>query len=335
MKEHNIQPIDIVITWVDGSDKEWLKEKQHYNSNIDIDDSAARYRDYGTLIYVLRSIEKFAPWVRKVFLVTNGQIPSWLNLQNSKIRLVKHSDFIPSEYLPTFSSHPIEWNLNKIDELSENFIYFNDDMLLASAVKPSDFFKNDLPCDTLGLGIVRPVEFFSSIPFNNMMVVNKHFNFKEVCKQNKKKFFNLKYGKRMVKNIILSTQNVFYGMYDPHVALPLKKTYFDLLWQQEYDLINETCKNKFRSKNDISPWLVRYWQLLTGNFEPRSAKFSAYFRMDEFIQNPKTVNILKKAKYKAICINDVGLDNQDFVSIQEKFKAIMDTILGEKSSFEK
>ena len=215
--------IDVVITWVDGLDKEWLKEKQKYNPSIDVDESAARYRDYGTLKYVLRSIEKFAPWVRNVFLVTNGQIPSWLNAEHPKLCLVKHSDYMPKEYLPTFSSHPIEWCLHRIDGLSENFIYFNDDMLLASPVEPKDFFKNNLPRDILGLGITSPISFFSSIPFNNMLFLNRHFSIKKVFKSNISKFLNLKYGKWTIFNLLFATRKCIYGMYNHHIALDLKK----------------------------------------------------------------------------------------------------------------
>ena len=144
MRDLIVQPLDFVITWVDGADVNWLKEKQKYRFDIDIDNSIARYRDFGTLKYVLRSIDKFAPWVRNVFLVTNGQVPEWITFDNPKLKLIKHSDFIPHEYLPTFNSNAIEWNLHKIEGLSENFVYFNDDVILTDYVQPSDFFKNSI-----------------------------------------------------------------------------------------------------------------------------------------------------------------------------------------------
>ena len=327
--------IDVVITWVDGLDKEWLKEKQKYNPSIDVDESAARYRDYGTLKYVLRSIEKFAPWVRNVFLVTNGQIPSWLNAEHPKLCLVKHSDYMPKEYLPTFSSHPIEWCLHRIDGLSENFIYFNDDMLLASPVEPKDFFKNNLPRDILGLGITSPISFFSSIPFNNMLFLNRHFSIKKVFKSNISKFLNLKYGKWTIFNLLFATRKCIYGMYNPHIALALKKSYFDFLWELDPILLDETCKNKFRSKTDVSIWLVRYWQLLTGNFEPRSINFGHYFDLHHFLNDPKSIKAVQRGKYKCICLNDTNAEGFDFFNEQQKLIEIMDGFLGEKSLFEK
>lgn len=334
-KNEKMNNIDFVITWVDGSDVEWLKEKKKYNSNIDIDDSVARYRDFGSLKYVLRSIEKFAPWVRNIFLVTNGQVPSWLVLEHKKLKIVKHSDFIPLEYLPTFSSHPIEWNFHRIAELSEKFVYFNDDTILTAPVKPTDFFKDDLPRDSFGLGIVRPVEYFSHIPFNNMLVLNKHFDFKETIKKNRRKFFNIKYRVRSLKSIILSRQNVFYGLYDPHVVISFKKSYFELLWKEEYSLIDETCKNKFRSKNDVSLWLVRYWQLLSGDFLPRSNKFGRFYTILDFIQNKNVKKDLLKGKSKVICVNDTNDDLIELEKAKEIFENNMNVILGDKSSFEK
>ena len=70
--------------------------------------------------------------------------PSWLNVANEKIVVVKHEDFIPKEYLPTFNSHTIELNLHRIKGLSEYFIYFNDDTFILDKLQEKDFFKNGL-----------------------------------------------------------------------------------------------------------------------------------------------------------------------------------------------
>lgn len=327
-------PIDFVITWVDGSDITWLEEKKKYNNNFDVDDSLVRYRDFGTLKYLLRSIDKFAPWVRNIFLVTNGQVPDWLSLENTKLKLVKHSNFIPEEYLPTFSSHPIEWHLHRIDGLSENFVYFNDDMIITNHVKPSDFFENDLPCDAFGLGMVRPTEYFSHIPFNSMLVLNSHFNLRETLSKHRSKFFNLKYGVRLLKTCILSMQNIFYGMYDPHIAISFKKSCFDLVWKEEPALIDSTCRNKFRSKDDVSIWLVRYWQLLTGQFHPRSNRFGRFYIVHDFVKIKDINKKLVGGKTKIICVNDNEKTDLNFETEREKFESIMDVFLGEKCQYE-
>ncbi|KAH9260901.1 hypothetical protein BASA82_001084, partial [Batrachochytrium salamandrivorans] len=99
-----------------------------------------RFKDHGELKYSLRSLEKFAPWVNRVFLVTNGQIPDWLN--TSRVTVIPHDDFFPPADLPTFSSPAIEANLFRIKKLSNRFLYFNDDMFLASPVTLEDFVAN-------------------------------------------------------------------------------------------------------------------------------------------------------------------------------------------------
>ena len=98
------EKIDIVVLWVDGSDPEFIREKQAVTGKVaDLDqeiDGEQRYRDYGILNYWFRMIEKHAPWVNNVYLITNGQKPDWLNLDHPKLKLVTHKEFMPNEYLP-------------------------------------------------------------------------------------------------------------------------------------------------------------------------------------------------------------------------------------------
>ena len=123
--------IDFVMTWVDNNDPEWQISYNQYKSNNNKQDvGIVRYRDWENLKYWFRGIEKFAPWVNKVHLVTCGHKPSWLNVQAEKLNFITHSDYIPKEYLPVFSSHPIEIHLHRIPGLSDRFVYFNDDIFL-------------------------------------------------------------------------------------------------------------------------------------------------------------------------------------------------------------
>lgn len=145
------EEIDFVVAWVDGNDPAWQEERSRYTQNVERqkwNDSPVRYRDWGLLKYWFRGVEKFAPWVRYIYFVTWGHVPSWLNERNPKLKIIRHDEFIPREYLPTFSSHTIELNLHRIPGLSEQFVYFNDDMYLTKSVSPEVFFKNGIPCDT-------------------------------------------------------------------------------------------------------------------------------------------------------------------------------------------
>ena len=93
------EEIDFVITWVDGGDKAWQREKACYDPAAGTDDGEERYRDWDLLKYWFRGVEKYAPWVRKIHFLTWGHIPEWLDTSNKKIHIVNHKDYIPKEYL--------------------------------------------------------------------------------------------------------------------------------------------------------------------------------------------------------------------------------------------
>ncbi|NXP97329.1 GNPTA phosphotransferase, partial [Vidua macroura] len=112
-------------------------------SKQDEDVSASRFEDNEELRYSLRSIEKHAPWVRHIFIVTNGQIPSWLNLDNPRITIVTHQEIFQNvSHLPTFSSPAIESHIHRISGLSQKFIYLNDDVMFGKDVWPDDFYSH-------------------------------------------------------------------------------------------------------------------------------------------------------------------------------------------------
>ncbi|KAL6116726.1 gnptab [Pungitius sinensis] len=112
-------------------------------SKQDEDVSASRFEDNEELRYSLRSVERHAPWVRHIFIVTNGQIPSWLNLDNPRVTVVPHQDiFLNSSHLPTFSSPSIETHIHRIPGLSQKFIYLNDDVMFGKDVWPDDFYSH-------------------------------------------------------------------------------------------------------------------------------------------------------------------------------------------------
>ena len=151
-------PIDLVFTWVNGSDPDLIRQMSFYQPNT-TKISANRYVDWGGLKYSLRSVEKYANWVRNIYIVTNGQVPNWLNLNNSRVRLITHEQIFPNKsHLPSFCSHAIESHLHRINGLSNVFIYMNDDFLLTAPVCPRDFFtaKNGYK-----IRLCCPIEVFS------------------------------------------------------------------------------------------------------------------------------------------------------------------------------
>ena len=205
-----MEKIDFIITWVDGNDPVWRLEKAKYETQIKGDSRESRYREWETLRYWFRSIEVNAPWVNKVFFVTCGHLPQWLNTDCSKLVVIKHSDYIPEQYLPTFSSRAIDMNFHRIKQLSEHFVYFNDDMFLIAPTKPEDFFKKGLPCDTAVLNAItisakgrtgEPLgkdEIYTPAVYN-MALINRYFNKRKSINSNLIKWLNVGYGIDLIK----------------------------------------------------------------------------------------------------------------------------------------
>jgi len=325
--------IDFVLLWVDGSDRDWHLEKSKYIPGYDADVSAVRYRDWDNLQYWFRGVEKYAPWVNRVHFVTCGHYPKWLNLSHPKLNFVKHSDYMLQEYLPTFNSNAIELSFHKIKNLSEKFVLFNDDMFIINKVKESDFFKNNLPCDLAILHNIAPMVPFSYNDFNNMYVINKHFKKRTVIKNNPLKWFNIVYGKDCFNNILLLPWKNFAGILSPHLPFPHLKKTFQEVWKIEGELLDKTSRSRFRSKEDVSHWLFRYWRLMKGEFHPAPRIGKKFGISGDEKNNALIYNAIKKQKYRVVCVNDEE-ENIDFESEKRKLKEAFEHIFPEKSSFE-
>lgn len=331
MNDANV--IDFVMPWVDGLDPIWRSKKEQYTGvksqegNTDV-----RFRDWDALKYWFRGVEKFAPWVRNVYFITDGQKPEWLNTDHPKLKWVKHADYIPAEYLPTFSSHPIEWNLHRIDGLSEQFVYFNDDVFLIKDTVPEDFFKDGLPCDLPNLGPLYPNGFFSHILFNNIELLNRHFSLKESIRKNPGKWISGQSLSGLFKLALYGRRDWIPNSNNWHIhASYLKKTY-EALWECEGEMIRNTCRNKLRSKEDVSAYCVRDFQLLSGEFYPQRP-IGKMFTTAEMSHSNEAINYLVKQKGKVICLNDT----EGELNFDEHRRMILDAferLLPEKSSFE-
>jgi len=139
-----LYPVDLVYTWVDGSDENWKKEKIYWQKKLNKNDpyaaSEARSRDREELLHSLRSVDEYLPWVRKIYIVTDRQIPKWLDTSNPKIEIIDHSQIFPKDALPVFNSIAIENVMVNIPNLSEHFIYSNDDCFVNKPLEKSFFF---------------------------------------------------------------------------------------------------------------------------------------------------------------------------------------------------
>lgn len=327
--------IDFVITWVDMNDPKWQNKFSQYSSNKNNSKngvSKARFRDNGFLKYWFRGIDKFAPWVRKIHFVTDGQKPEWLDANNPKINLVNHADFIPGQFLPTYNSVVIERYMYRIPGLAEHFVYFNDDFYIINHVAQERFFRNGLPCD-IAVFDYNPSwsQWYVRIK-NNIRIINRHFDKKEVMARDHDKWFDKSYGSKLRWNYLLKFYNKFITIRTPHNAQPYLKSTFEEVWAAEAEELTKTSANRFRALTDYTPELFRLWQICKGNFVPYNTyKDTKMFPL--MIRAKQAVKAIRNQSYTLICLNDnVHIRNYDVVmqNIDDAFRGI----LPDKSSFE-
>lgn len=330
--------IDIVILWVDGSDPAWLEEKRKYAPPAAKDsNSVNRYRDWGLLPYIFRSIDTFMPWVRKVHFVTWGHVPAFLDLSAPKLHVVKHTDFIPAEYLPTFSSHTIEMNIHRIPDLAEHFIYFNDDMFLLRPMEPERFFRSGLPC-TYGREVPwafrGDVGVWEHAVANDLGVINRHFSKKEAVRHHGAKFYSKCYGwKNNLRTLVLNTlfPDHFTGFQNLHAPAAYRKQTFEEVWTAEPELLHSTCRDRFRTAANVNQWVCLWWQVASGNFEPAIVDNVVSSVTEENLED--MCRIIEGQTHDFVCINDPEAD-VDVEALSARLKKAFETILPGKSSFE-
>lgn len=314
---------------------EWQTEFAKYagnKNNTKNGISDARFRDYGFLKYWFRGIEQFAPWVRKIHFVTTGQVPEWLDVDNPRIHLVRHEDFIPQEFLPTFNSVVIERYMYRIEGLAEHFVYFNDDFYIINHISVDRFFLNGLPRD-IAVFQYNPSwsQWYVRIK-NNIRIINQHFNKKDVMARHHDKWFHPSYSSKAIWNHLLRPYGKFITLRTPHNAQPYLKSTFEEVWSVAEKELTETSVNKFRALNDYTPELFRTWQICKGNFEPYNT-YSDTKMFPLFIRSKQAVKAIRQQSYRLVCLNDhknIKNYNQVMTDLQQAFEQI----LPEKSSFE-
>ncbi len=330
------EKIDFVITWVNGNDLKWQIEKRKYEKQAGFanDNRNVRYRDFDLLRYWFRAVETNASWVRKIHFVTWGHIPEWLNTTNPKINIVKHSDFMPKKYLPTFSSTAIEMNMHRIKGLSENFVYFNDDMFVLNKTKPTVFFKKGLPCDTAIADMIVPSgnDAFTHRLVNNSNIINKYYKKNNVIKKNPFKWFNYKYGVLQIFTICTLGNRNFSSIRSFHLPASLTKKTFKFLWRNEKPTMENTSIQKFRNITSVNPWLIQGLQMASGKFSPRNPKIGKFITLDDDTAQAK--KLIEKSKYKLICLND-SAEITDFDKVKKEISNSLEKKFPNKSSFEK
>lgn len=333
--------IDFVIAWVDGRDPDWQKRKAQFTGDDLSDDQEERYREWDLLRYWFRAVEAFAPWVNAVHFICDQEPPAWLNTAHPKLRIVRHEDYLPENYRPAFSSHPIELNLHRIKGLSEQFVYFNDDMYLLSPVTPDFFFEKNLPKDSALLNPVPTTDLYSqetknrifTIPLNNAEYLNRNYSFKACVKAHPGKWINLKYGKSMVRNLLLLAWPRFVGFDEPHNPQAFLKSSYEKAWQQYGDILDATSRHPLRNDRDVNHWLIREQQLAEGAFLPRSPKSGRTFDLDR--EGEAAARAIENQTSKLLCLNDGDMTKEQFEKTKGLLQRAFQRILPTPSQFEK
>jgi hypothetical protein len=316
-------------------DPKWKEEFVRYAGKIDNSKnevSEARFRDYGFLKYWFRGVEKFAPWVRKIHFITCGQKPEWLNADNPKLRLVNHEDYIPGQFLPCFNSNVLEYYLHKIPGLSERFVYFNDDFFITNSVTPDRFFKNGLPCDIAAFRLNTGLSQWAKMLKNNLAIINKRFNKKEVMSRFHDKWFNEIYGKKARLNTLLKPYGKFTTLVTPHNAQPFLKPVFEEIWAAAEKELTEASAHRFRLTSDLTPELFRMWQICRGDFEP----YNTYSNTKMFpliLKSKQAIAAVRNQTYKLVCLND-NVHIRNYGQVMKSIQDAFESILPQKSSFE-
>lgn len=309
--------IDLVVPYVNPNDPNWIKLHNKY-SNCKGDNSKQRTRDLNIFKYFFRSVSKNCSFIRKIHLIIQSpsQIPNWLNTNNEKLHIVYHKDYIPEKFLPTFNTFVIEGLLHLIPDLSENFIYCNDDFFFTNKCVETDFFQNDLPVDNNKL-----TKYLTCNPEHDKIYKGKSFCFfQHVLKTNQK-----------IEKIITGKCPIYYNF---HVALPFKKSLIKNIWDNYEKLLSDALvDSKFRREHNFNAWLFRYIQLDKGLYV-NSDLVKTAFSYKELGHNSMKEVMNDFLTKKLVCLNDMINDRNEAI-IREQINKIMTAKFPNKCEFEK
>lgn len=292
--------MDIVITYVDGNDPVW---KQDYEKYTNVPIMQKRFRDWGTLKYLLRGIEVNMPFIRNVYLVVShpSQVPQWVD--QTQLKIVLHSDIIPEEYLPTFNCNPIEMHLHRIEGLDEEYLYFNDDLYPLAPCRPEDFFRN-------GKGVLG---------------FSRHFlasgMYKKICRNSDTH-----------ARKALGLKPSFCFVRPQHTCTPMFKSECEQLYSiLEQDIL--ASLTRVRTSGNLNQYLFLDYQLYKGRMVNEKISNKHYSvavaspeKLKSFILSP-TRNLM--------CVNDVHLSEERYMKLRSAMIEAFELKFPQKSRFEK
>jgi glycosyltransferase involved in cell wall biosynthesis len=240
-------PVDVVVTWVDGNDPAWDRARRERLAGVTgtattrESSGRARFVSRDELRHCLRSVHLFAPWVRRIHLVTAGQVPEWLDASHPQVSVVDHTQILPADALPTFNSHAIEAALHHVPDLAEHFVYLNDDFFLGRPLGPETFFTPAglaavwLSPSTVGLDETPDAAPYLKAAWNNRRLLQAAFG-------------------------AVVTDNL------AHAPYPHRRSVLEEIERRFPDEVAATVRSPFRSDTDLSMLssFAQHYGLLTG-----------------------------------------------------------------------
>jgi len=309
--------VDLVYTWVNSSDPEWLKTRQArqtaassapWDANTEF-----RFRSHDEIRYSLRSVNDYARWVRKIYIVTCcGQKMSWLRPDADGLTIVDHSEIIPADKLsnsPTYNSNAIEAWVHKIPGLSEHFLLMNDDFMFGANVQKSDFF------DDVGKPRIAFQDDWRVISKPDRETGDAYI----WANYNSGKLLDKSFGKEKRRKIL-------------HQAYPCTKSLYTRAHALFGDALTKTTKNTFRDHSDVISFFLASW---TGIYENKAHKLPSdqypshkYIKLTDKIGDNKqdlTGVLSRPGETKLVCVGD---HMESPAAVSDTTPALTDFFLG-------
>ena len=302
-----MKPIDIIVPYVNPWDPEWLKTTAKYGISVVYN----RVRDLGTLRYFFRGVETNMPWIHNVYLVlqSESQIPSWLNVNHPKLKIVYHRDYIPKKFLPTCNSSVIEMFFYKIKGLTQNFIIANDDMVAIRPLEPTDFFRD-------GKVVVGPVERTEFWRSDTNGIFMKSI---ERCSE-LAGLFTKKHNRPYYRS---------YHLFYPHI-----KSMHKACWTRyKRELLKALSHSRVRQKTNVCQTLFYFIYMELGLYECDHNYKSGLIRADDGSNPEKMLEYLCDSQSKMCCMQDEFRLTNDALA-QQILQFPLHHFLPDKSLFE-
>ncbi len=309
-------PIDAVITWVDGSDPQLAAKRKRYAPELSLQENdvagATRYANDGEIYLCVESLLKFAPFLRRIWIVTDGQDPH-IPEGNIPVTIVDHKEIFTDGYgrfLPVFNSVAIESMTWRIPGLAEHYLELNDDFLLCRPLSPDDFF------DTSGNPLCYAVR--ASIPLTRLT---------RAIKKSENGHRKVTFKGLMVNGAVLAGARLWYLRIN-HTPRALSRVWFEEWFSKHPEALEHNVSFRFRNPDQFSPEELQYVSLWEqGKLKVLPIRKNLFYmetrRGKDYIRHK--LDRFRKGSYKFLCLNSLDRTSPDDLRLID---GLVEEILG-------